>query len=270
MRIERWVYIAGAGLFFLILFPVSVVWAADAKDSSPVLATVNGDKITQADVKAELGLRAKLDPDFKITPQIVSDQLDSFVKRRLLIQEAARRNLAEDAEFAKTMESFREQTLIRVLMEKMKKEYDAASPVSEKEIKDFYDKLGFKMTFDVARRKNQGEINALMADFKKGLPVPWDNQIGPFVYGDIDSDTLEKAFFLAPNQTEIYHTGDYYFLFHVASKLASTPPPLSQMHDKLQGRIRQKKEKLLFEKWLADRKAQARIQMSKERLAEIQ
>jgi len=197
------------------------------------------------------------------------DELDSFVKRRLLIQEAMRRKVADDAEFLLTMRSFREQTMIRSVMEKMKKEYDAASPVSEQEIKDFYGKLGYKMTFDVARRKSQDEIHALMADFKKGLPVPWDNQIGPYVYGDIDSDTLEKAFFLAQNQAEIYHNGDYYFLFHAASKLVATPPSLSEMHDKIRNRIRQRKEKQLFDKWLADEKARAQIQMFHERIAEI-
>src|SRR3989338_1259688 len=70
---------------------------ADPNDKT--ILTVNGDRVTTQDVKRELAVRAAQDPSFKATPSVLNQQLEVIVNRRILIQEATKRRLAEEETF---------------------------------------------------------------------------------------------------------------------------------------------------------------------------
>ena len=93
---------------------------------------VNGEKITSSELKKEIVFRKRVDPSFQITPETLSNQIDVMVYRRLLIQEAMRRGLAERDTFVNTLKNFWEQTLIKELMDEITREMDPSLSAEER------------------------------------------------------------------------------------------------------------------------------------------
>lgn len=116
-------------MFYILLLALTLTGCSSSKPSSAAIAVVNGEEITSADLKRELVFRKRVDPSFQVTPETLSDQIDVMVHRRLLIQEAMRRRLAERETFVNTLRNFWEQTLIKELMDDITRGIDEATPL---------------------------------------------------------------------------------------------------------------------------------------------
>lgn len=128
-------------LIILIFSGCSKQPFASKKPAEKVLATVNREPIYLRDFKRELAIRSKQDPSFKITPETLKEQIDIMVNRRLVIQEAMKKKLAEEDRFVNTIRTFWEQTLIRDFVDYKNKEFENYVYVTDAEIKDFYNKI---------------------------------------------------------------------------------------------------------------------------------
>ena len=83
---------------FLTLFIIGVFilsGCAKIKSSDKVIATVNGEPIYLKEFKRELALRVKQDPSFKISSDTFNELLEAMIDKKLIIQEAMKKRLAE-------------------------------------------------------------------------------------------------------------------------------------------------------------------------------
>jgi len=109
---------------------------ASYTDNSPVLATVNGSKVTVDDFKADM---ASLPPYVAQTlsnPQVRDKFLDNLIDRKLLIQEARKEGLDKDPEIQKKISMFVDSLLLqKVLGDELSK-----ATVSDKDAREYFDK----------------------------------------------------------------------------------------------------------------------------------
>ncbi len=228
------------------------------------IATVNGSPISAQDLRRELDIRAKKDPSFKATPEDIREQAEVLINRRLLIREAQDRRLTEDDRFRQTIQTFWEQTLVRLLMERFHTEFQAMSSVSEEEIKAYYALLGNKATFQVLEVPTQAEAIEIAKTAQAGGPVAWKQTIGPVRYDEIRSGALERAFSFSPGQAKVFSENGVHVVVRLAAKEADTPPALEVIHDKIKSQLQGRKERRAFESWLREKREAAKVKLSLE------
>jgi hypothetical protein len=105
-------------IFFASFAALACTSGTAEKDK--IVATVNGAPIAAADLRRDVAGYGKNRP---ITRETLDDQLKVMIDQKLLIQEAVKLSLSEDAKFAATIKTFWEQTLIRDLIEAKTKEF---------------------------------------------------------------------------------------------------------------------------------------------------
>lgn len=130
-------------LFFILCLGVFTESAYSAK----VLATVNGKKITDSDVKKALsgfneGQKSKIFRDMNSRRQVVSNLVD----QEILLQEAQKLQLENSKEFRAAYDAFRKQYLANLLVSKK-----LGSKLNEKAAKDYYKKNKHIFTTEQAR-----------------------------------------------------------------------------------------------------------------------
>jgi hypothetical protein len=109
---------------------------SQADDKSDIVVRVNDRNITADEFRYALGESYKkgIAP---LTEAEKGDLLDQMIKKELLIQEAKMRNLDQDENFRRTIETYWEQTLIRNLLDLAGEELCGKIYVSKEDISDF-------------------------------------------------------------------------------------------------------------------------------------
>lgn len=135
MSLRRW---------FVVVLLAMVVLAgcgSQADDKSDIVVRVNNRNITADEFRYALGESYKkgIEP---LTESEKLDLLDQMVKKELLIQEAKKRNLDQDEDFRRTIETYWEQTLIRNLLDQAGEELCGKIHVSKEDISDFKKEQG--------------------------------------------------------------------------------------------------------------------------------
>ena len=246
--------------FFILVSGCSNVSSKSISDpNSELILTVNGGRITSKDVKEELALRAKQDPSFKLTPAIRTQQIEIIVNRRILIQEAMRRKLAGEENFVKTIRNFWEQTLIRNLLNQLSGELEKSVTVSAAEVDEYYSKMSYKITFQVARNSQKKAVEELEQKLKQGQDILWDEKIGPVEYEAVASPILANAFSLSTGEHKVYSEGNVTYLVRILTKEPIVPPALDSVRTKIELQIKQHKQQAAFEDWLREKRSQAKI-----------
>ena len=123
----------------LWLFIIFLVFACAKKEEkrASYLAKVGSTVITEADIEREI----KNLPDFvqKMFEGVSGRErfLEELVKRELLYQEALKKGLDKDPAYQKKLEDFKKINLVGLLLER---EIETKTKVSDKEIRDYYEK----------------------------------------------------------------------------------------------------------------------------------
>ncbi len=123
-----------------LMFAMSVVCVVSSASlaADKILAKVNGKAITESQLQQFLNAlppnydKVKQNPDFK------KQVLDSMINEELLYQEAEREKLENTPEVKKQIEEAKKKILINALLRKHVKPPKVS--VSEKEVKEFYEK----------------------------------------------------------------------------------------------------------------------------------
>lgn len=253
----------------LVLLSASLLTAGcDAggkRDASPVVATVDGSPITSDELNRELALRARKDPTFRVTADSVREQLDVLVNRRLLIREAQDRKLTEDARFTQTIQTFWEQTLIRLLMDRVAGELRAASEPTAEEVNGYYSKLSERVTLRVFSSRDAAAVVEAARQLEAGTEVRWQRTLAGVRWDDIRSAPFEEAFALAPGQARIFREGETSLLIQLVSREPNTPPALEEIRPRIAARIKERKERRAFDAWLAARREAADVELAPEK-----
>ena len=135
-------------------------------EKSGVIAIVNGEPVFLKDLKRELSIALRQNPSLKISDEIMDDMVDTLIKRRIIIQEATSRNMAQEQKFVDTIEAFWEQTLIRDFVEYKTGELDRYVFVTEKEVADYYDTLKGESARVPPLEEVQGKIKEVLKQRK--------------------------------------------------------------------------------------------------------
>jgi len=184
-----------------------------------------------------------------------------MVNRRLLIQEAMRRKLPEKERFVNTIRNFWEQTLIKALMDEMTSELEEGVFVTEPEIQHYYQQLGTKASFQIAKTTDQASMDQLLEKVKKGEIINWEKQIGPVGYDELTMGMLVAIFPLPVGESRVVREGEFYYLIHISAKEPASPPPLTEIREEIKNQIKQTKQRIAFEQWLKEIRGKARIEI---------
>jgi len=237
------------------------------KDTGKTLAVVNGEPIYLDDFKREVALRLRQNPSFKVTPDTLDEVLDLIISKKLIIQEAVEKRLAEKERFLNTIKSFWEQTLIRDFIDYKNSEAELPLSVTESEIREYYEKLKTRATFNIAKRVDREDIDILMKRVERGEAIEWDTTVS-LSYEEVPSATLSNAFDLAPGQMGIFEEGYMYYLIYVVSKEPMPVPSLEEAYARIEEKIRQVKQQQAFNEWLKAKKSASDIKIHKDVLRE--
>lgn len=257
-------------ILFLALFVLGIfVFFGCAKGgpSKEIIATVNGEPLYLKDFKKELALRVKQNPSFRITPHTLDEMLDMVINRKLIIQEATSIQLAEEERFINTIKAFWEQTLIRDFIDYKNRETERLLDVRDSEIKDYYEKLKTRATFNIVKRTRKQDIEALMQEIKDGGGIEWDTTVS-LSYEEIPSAILAKAFDLAPGQMGIFEEGYMHYLVYVVAKEPISIPSFKEAYPRIKKKIKQRKQQQALSEWLKDKKDKSDIEINTDILRE--
>lgn len=239
-----------------------------AEDKGRVIATIDGEPVHTKDLKRDLALRLKVDPLFRVTPQALYDLLNVMIDRRLLIKEAKKNNLDMTVRFINTIESFWEQTLIRDLMAYKDKELEGAVSVSEDELRDYYNKLSYRMTIKIVKRDKKASLIALLS--KDPEEIAWDEEIGPISIEDASSPVIFATFDLDEGQKKVISYQDSHYLIYAKRKEQTQTQPFDGMKQKINTVVKKYKKRTLFNSWLNSLREEADITIDSNSLKEAQ
>lgn len=128
----------------ILTFVTVILFSGCAPENRPaegVIAYVNGDPIYLKEVKKLLAIRARQKPAFKVNESSLNDIIDTLVDKKLIIQEAMKKGMAEEERFVNTIKDFWEQTLVRDFYDYKKEEFANYIFVTDEEIKEYYNDL---------------------------------------------------------------------------------------------------------------------------------
>jgi hypothetical protein len=231
------------------------------------IAIVNGEKVYDRDLTRAIELYSKSNPFFKVTPHIVDDQLNTVIDRKLLIQEAKKKKLDRDEKFLDTIKSFWAETLIKNFMETKEKEFISMADATDSEITKYYEKLSYRIKFDVVRSKSKETIEKLFS--QKPDTIKWDEEMGPVSYEDISSDVISGAFNLNAGEEDVFKDKNYYYLVYVKQKNKIEVQPLSEIRDAITQKIKMAKMRELMREWMDKMKTGSKINILQDTLEEL-
>jgi len=245
-------------LFFISLFPISCGRGGSPGEN---IAVVNDTPISLSEFQKEVSILSKRNPAFKATPQTLEEQLNTIIDKKLLLQEAMKKGVAEDERFVQTIKSFWEQTLIKELLELKAREWADRLFVTEEEINRQYQRMQripFVRLVRTGDKKQAGEIKGKML---KGVRVKGEEAFGPLFVEDVRSDALLHAFDMAAGEAEIYEDNGGYVVLHVIKTKMSGIPPLKEVYNRIKTSLLEQKKQNVMEQWLRDVKGSAKIEI---------
>jgi hypothetical protein len=230
-----------------------------------VIAMVNKEPILASELEHDIAIRTRQDPFFKVTPETKLEQLDIIIDKKLIIQEAVHRGLARDEKFVNTIRNFWEQTLVREFIDYKKKEFANRLSVTEEEIRNYYARLGRRVTFMVLKSADKSYVEQVYAQWRqegKMNPVGWEI-VGPVTYTEINSDILRQSFDAAINEVRFVEVPPHYYLVMVQERQEIPLQPMEALRPAIERDILALKEQQLLDEWLKTQRERAGVSILK-------
>jgi|YelNatPaOPRAMG01_1025707.scaffolds.fasta_scaffold135026_2 peptidyl-prolyl cis-trans isomerase C len=124
-------------VLFLLIFIIFYGCGSKQKQKN-IVALVNNYEITLEEFEEEFKNSIYGQQD---TPEVRQQFLDNLINRKLILQDAQRKGLDKDKEFLKMIERFWEQSLLKLALDKKSKEIAGSTLVSDKKIREVYDRM---------------------------------------------------------------------------------------------------------------------------------
>lgn len=271
---------------FAVLIPIltiSLFFACAKKEDQkgPYLAKVGNVEITQADFEREI----KNLPDFaqKMFESNSGKEkfLDELVKKEILYQEAVKKGFDKDSGYLKKVDDFKKITLVGILLEK---EIEAKATVSEKDIKDYYEKHKEDFTpsqikashilvkteqeaKDIAERLNKGEDFAKIAKKSSIDTASAKNggDLGFFSPGQMIPEFESAAVKLKKGEISgLVHTQFGYHIIKVTDRKMGQPLEFEKIKGRLLQRLSAEKQKEIFDSYMDGLRKNYKVDINKE------
>jgi peptidyl-prolyl cis-trans isomerase C len=162
-------------IIFAILF-LAGCSAGNNDSNKKIIAQINKYKMTAED----LGYEFKKVPYDEIvmlkTETGRKQYLDRLIEKQVLLQEAQRQGIDREKDFMKSIESYWEQALLKILLERKSKEISGLIHVYDNELAEYYKNSGEDTPFskvkneirDIIKQKKETEaMNVWIGDLKK-------------------------------------------------------------------------------------------------------
>lgn len=232
----------------------STTTSAPVVDKADAVASVNGVYISKdhlESIKAEVAQNPR-------GPQFTDEQLiDRLIQSELLVQEAEKQKLQEDADFITRLQLMRNAILSQAAVQA----YIDANPPSEEELKAEYDKQFGSMDGEEYKArhillKSEDDAKAVIVELDKGgdfIALAKEKSTGPSGPNGGDLGWFESKRMVAPFSEAVIalENGKYtkapvktQFGWHVILRedsRAKTPPPFEQVKDHFMPKLRNEK-----------------------------
>lgn len=129
-----------AALLFVIL-PISGCGKKPEASMLKVVAKINNYDLTTEDFREEARIALARQYPIGESDKAKEDLLDEMIVKKLLIQEAQKRNFDKDTVFMKEIERYWEQALLKLLIKNKIQEFAQNVTVGEDEVKKEYDRI---------------------------------------------------------------------------------------------------------------------------------
>lgn len=248
------------------------------KDTTPVLAKVNGTGITQKQFETEL---KNLPPQLQPMAQSQDGRkelLDSMIIREIVYQDAQVQGIEKSPEYAERMEEVKKKLLVELAL---KKKLDAEIKLSDDELKKVYEQYKEKFKSDEQIRashilvKDEKTAQEVEAQVKKGKDfadlakkystdstAEKGGDLGWFDKGKMVPEFDKAAFALKDGETSgIVKSNFGYHIIKVVGHRPAGYVPFDEVKDQIKAAILPSKQQEAFMKIKADLKKKAKIEI---------
>ena len=163
----------------------------DDNAENKIVAQINKYKMTAGDLKYEFR-NIPYDETARIKTENGRKQyLEGLVEKEVFLQEAQRQGIDREKAFMKSIESYWEQALLRILLDRKSKEISGLIHVYDNEIEAYYEDSGEDTPF--AKVKN--EIIGIIKQKKETEAMDaWINELKKSSYVKVDENVVKDAF----------------------------------------------------------------------------
>lgn len=139
-------------LIIIIALVFTVACSKDSGQKGGYVLKIDDTVFTQKDIQDEMKALPDIAKEFFQGPEGTTRFVDELMKKELLYIEAKKRGFDKETEFQKKVEEFRKIALINKLLEK---EIETSPKITDKDIKDYYDKHKEEFTQNTQVRLSQ-------------------------------------------------------------------------------------------------------------------
>lgn len=255
--------------YLLHVFFAAALLLASCKGKEPeqkAVATVNDSPISLVELQKEVSLYSKLQPASRITSQSLEEHLKTMIEKKIMIQEAMKKGLAEDERFVETITKFWEQTLIRELINAKNKEWAERIYVTEDEIQKQYQRMQCTVTARVAKAKTRELAEGIRQKMLRGEHAEGEETVDSCFYEDVKLSALQNAFDMNSGEAKSFDSDGEYIVIYVVKNEKTALRPLKDLHDQIkESLLGQKKQKAMTD-WMEELKKSSRININTELL----
>ena len=248
------------------------------KDSTPVLATVNGTAITQKQFDTELkNLPPQLQPMAQ-SPEGRKELLESMIIREIVYQDAQKQGFEKTPDFTERMDEVKKKLLVEM---DLKKKLEAEIKLTDDDLKKVYEqykekfKTGEQIRASHILVKDEKTAQDVEAQLKKGanfadLAKKYSTDstkdkggdLGWFDKGKMVPEFDKAAFALKDGETSgIVKTNFGYHIIKVTGKRPAGYAPFDEVKDQIKAAILPSKQQEVFQKVKTDLKKDAKIEI---------
>ena len=274
---------------FLGVLAIILLFACAKKEEKQAsyLAKVGNSVITEADLEREI----KNLPDFvqKMFEGTSGREkfLEELVKRELLYQEALKKGLDKDLAYQKKLEDFKKINLVGILLEK---EIESKAKVSDKEIRDYYEK--HKEDFAPVNQvrlsrivvNTEGEAQEVLERLKKGedfaqvakkssidtVSAKKGGDLGIFSRGEIPPEFQVVATRLKTGEiSKPIKTKSGYEIIKVTDKKMGQVIEFEKIKNLISQNLLAEKQKESFDSYIEGLKKKYKVEINKEAVSKL-
>jgi EpsD family peptidyl-prolyl cis-trans isomerase len=254
--------------------------SGSGKAQGPAVLKVNEWSYTAADLEREIGQELRRAPrelqPFFGTKEGQKQFLDRVVRRELLLQEAEKRKLGDQADVAEQVANLRRELMIRALVQD---EIGGKVKVEEKEVQEYFTVHPDEFSGDTVRLRHilvqtEGEAKEVQARLAKNEPfedlakkvsrdtnsAPKGGDLGYLGREQMLPDFAKAAFALKAGEvSEPVKTPFGFHLVKLVDRKKGQPMTFDQVKGQLQRRLLDERQAQRFQTWIKDLEGGAKI-----------
>lgn len=254
---------------YLFLFPLLLLTSCKGKQpDQKVVATVNDSPISLLELQKEVSAYSKMQPSSEITSQSLEDHLRIMIEKKIMIQEAMKKGLAEDEKFVETIKKFWEQTLVRELINAKNREWADRLYVTEDEIQKQYQRMSCGITARVAKAKTAELAEKTREKMLRKEHLDGEETIESCFYEDVKLPALQNAFDMNSGEAKYFENDGEYIVIHVIKNEKTALRPLKDLHDGIKESLLEQKKQKAMTDWMEEIKRKSKITIDPKLLVE--